>query len=242
MERKKILLAEVPEIVKAMESSFFHRAGFDFLLATDHDTAMQMVEEQDPVLIVLEARSENLDGVRFCREIKQDPFLRETHIVLIAPTGSREDVATCREGLCDAVVSRPLDGKKLVEVACDVLDIVDPAAPRKRVDLPMLCGPESDRMRAGNAHNINAGGVFIETVYLLPVDTIVFMEITLAKNSIRCMGRVAWVNHPEWLKSSVLPVGMGIQFTEINPEDARAIDQYSEPEGKTERLSLEKRP
>ena len=43
LERKKILLAEVPEIVKAMESSFFHRAGFDFLLATDHDTAMQIV-------------------------------------------------------------------------------------------------------------------------------------------------------------------------------------------------------
>lgn len=228
MERKKILLAQVPEIVKAMENSFFHRAGFDFLLASEHGAAMQMVEEQDPVLLVLEANSEDLDGVRFCREIKQDPFLRGTHIILIAPTASEKDIALCRGGLCDAVVPRPLDGKKLVEIACKVLNIVDPAAPRKSVDLPMLCGPESNRLRAGHAININAGGVFVETLYLLPVDTTVFMEITLPNRVISCSGRVAWVNHPEWLKASSLPVGMGVQFSGITPEDAAVIDRYNE--------------
>lgn len=218
MERKKILLVQKPEIVTAMENSFFHRAGFDFLLASDQATAMSLVEEEDPVLVIVEADSDSLNGAELSQRIKSDPFLRNTHILLIVK--EKEQV---RQGsVCDAVIARPFEAKELVAAACDVLGIVDPAAPRKEVEVPVLCGPDTFHLRPGYTFNLSTGGVFIETAELLPIDTVVLLEISLPVVSLSCRGRVAWVNHPEWIKAKTLPIGMGIEFTDI-PETYRAL-------------------
>lgn len=217
MERKKILLAQVPEIVTAMERSFFHRAGFDFLLASDRATAMSLVEEEDPVLVIVEADSALLDGAELGRMIKSDPFLRNTHILLIV--SGQEQVQP--GSVCDAVIVKPFDGKDLVAVACDVLGIVDPAAPRMDVEVPILCGRDASHLRPGYTFNLSTGGVFVETADLLPVDTTVLLELSLPAAHLVCRGRVAWVNHPEWIKAKTLPIGMGIEFTDMD-EEARS--------------------
>ncbi|HER63370.1 MAG TPA: hypothetical protein ENO11_05270, partial [Desulfobacteraceae bacterium] len=217
VERKKILLAQVPEIVTAMEHSFFHRAGFDFLLASDRATAMSLVEEEDPVLVIVEADSTLLDGVELGRMIKSDPFLRNTHILLIVS----EQGQAQPKNVCDAVIVKPFEGKELVTTACDVLGIVDPAAPRKDVKVPVLCGRDASHLRPAHTFNLSTGGVFVETADLLPVDTAVLLELSLPAASLLCRGRVAWVNHPEWIKAKTLPIGMGIEFTGM-AEEARS--------------------
>lgn len=222
MERKKILLAQVPEIVNAMEHSFFHRAGFDFLLASERATAMSLVEEEDPVLVVAQADSTDLNGAELGRMIKSDPFLRNTHILLIV----NEKQQVQQRSVCDAVVVKPFEGKELVAAACDVLGIVDPAAPRKAVEVPILCGRDAAHLRPGHTFDLSTGGVFVETADLLPVDTAVLLEMSLPASTLRCLGRVAWVNHPEWIKAKTLPIGMGIEFTEITEENRALLAEH----------------
>ncbi len=45
---------------------------------------------------------------------------------------------------------------------------------------------------------------------------------------IQVRGRVAWVNHPEWMKEMRLPVGMGLQFIEPGESVREALQGFLE--------------
>ena len=66
--------------------------------------------------------------------------------------------------------------------------------------------------------NMSFGGIFIESENVLPADTTLFVEFKLPVNNrrIKCKSRVAWTNEPQNPKSSALPAGMGLQFTDLS--------------------------
>ncbi len=61
---------------------------------------------------------------------------------------------------------------------------------------------------------MSTGGMFIETSELLPVDTLLMVELMLPgkETPMACKARVAWTNGPHTLKKQSLPYGMGLQF------------------------------
>jgi len=38
--------------------------------------------------------------------------------------------------------------------------------------------------------------------------------------------RVAWVNHPEWLKKNSMPCGLGVQFNVLSDEVKTALQDF----------------
>ena len=76
--------------------------------------------------------------------------------------------------------------------------------------------------------NISSGGVFIETVNLLPVDTtlIVKFKLPFSDPVITCNARVAWTNEPGHLSNHSLPPGMGLQFLDLSLENMHAIRNH----------------
>ena len=76
--------------------------------------------------------------------------------------------------------------------------------------------------------NMSTGGLFIETVTPLTVDTPLLVEFMLpVKNKfITCKARVAWVNAPGALIKPSLPPGMGIQFIDLSLENIQTIRKF----------------
>jgi hypothetical protein len=70
--------------------------------------------------------------------------------------------------------------------------------------------------------------MFIQTDTFLPPEKVVSLKFTLPENNqvICCQGKIAWTNHPEWIKSTELPTGMGICFSSISGPDSIAIQTY----------------
>lgn len=66
--------------------------------------------------------------------------------------------------------------------------------------------------------DISSGGVFVETTKILPENTVLTVKFNLPDSDavIYSHARVAWVNHPDNIKKSSLPPGMGIQFITLN--------------------------
>jgi len=234
--RKNILLSDDSELLQTLENSFFRRIGFALVVADSGERAFEMIEELDPVLAVLTLEMPGWHGDAICRRVKTDAILRSTPVILVAPAGSEAAVACCRQAGCDDILFRPLDSQELLTVACRLLNIVERGEPRVPSRFPVQCGKDPKKLRAAQALNINAGGLFVETDRLHPVDTLLTLEITLPaqKPPFRVRGRVAWVNHPEWVKTSSLPSGMGIQFVEISDEAVAAVRNYTataDPDG-----------
>jgi len=87
-------------------------------------------------------------------------------------------------------------------------------------------GPVKTKLSTDYSVNMSSGGVFIETVSVLPVHTPLFVKFELPgrEKPIVCKARVAWINGPEALKSPTLPPGMGLQFLGLSRAHVKAIE------------------
>ena len=75
--------------------------------------------------------------------------------------------------------------------------------------------------------NLAKGGLFVKTRKVLPVDTLLNLELTLPKadRTVHTTGKVIWTR-PENASSDKMPPGMGIQFIDIDPEDEKILKDY----------------
>jgi len=223
VRRKKILLTQDLELQAILQSSFLSRDGFELALAANGAEAFTAIEADDLALSVLCAGAE-FGGEECCRRVKADPLLRSTPILLVSGFSAQEQ-SRCRLAGADAVVSRPLHATEVLRAICALLRIVDRAGPRIPVRMVLRCGPAPLDLRSGCALDLSAGGLFVETSKLLPVGTVIHIELPLPdlEQPPRVQGRVAWVNHPEWVKKPKLPAGMGIQFLPLDEPTQAAL-------------------
>ncbi len=226
----KILLPDDAVVKDIMKNSFFHRDGFKFIDAAPADQLFLQIEEQDPALVVLDVETSGIDAAGLCDMIKNDAILEKTKIILIVPSESRkrDDVYSCIDA--DAIVGRPIDHQRFLTSASHLLGIFNRADPRIETFLMVSCGSDIDELHQGWIRNVNSGGAFIETKELLPVDYRMQVQFELDEGTdlISCTARVAWVNHPEWIKCEKLPPGMGIQFIDLAEEDEKQIVDFIE--------------
>ena len=105
--------------------------------------------------------------------------------------------------------------------------------PRVNVRFAVYYGEGRETVMSDYSVNMSFGGIFIESETVLPADTTLFVEFKLPVNNrqIRCKSRVAWTNEPENPKSSALPAGMGLQFTDLSLDDVHVIRKYIDEAG-----------
>lgn len=228
MVRKRILLANDSELLRSLRDSFFGRSGFVLLVADSEDHAFEVIEEQDPALAIFNLEQPGFNGDACCRRIKSDPILRGTPIILVVHSEGERELALCREAGCDEILHKPLDSDDLMDAACRLLKIANRGELRTHVDLPLRWGKDINKLSPGRILNLNNQGAFISADKFFPVDTTVHLKIfiTGSNQPLCCTGRVAWVNHPEWLKTTNLPTGMGVQFLDLAPENTDLLREY----------------
>jgi CheY-like chemotaxis protein len=219
MPAKKIVICNDAVLLKILENSFFQRDGFDLVLVQDGQTGFQAVEAEAPTLAVFDIALLGDQALECCQEIKQDPLLAATPVLLLLPEKAPEELAdACWHAGCDAVVHRPLAAERFLDAACGLLGISRRLARRLPADLPLAIVDQKQKKHPAHCVNFNSGGMFLATNILFPVDTGLTLELTLPGSSLlqQIPARVAWVNHPEWRKKPALPCGLGVQFK--NPE------------------------
>jgi CheY-like chemotaxis protein len=233
---KRILLANDPELLRTLKDSLFGRSGFVLMVAESEQQAFELIEEQDPALAIFNLEQSGLSGEVCCRRVKNDPILRGTPIILVLPPGVDQELERCKEAGCDGNLYKPIDPDELTNTVCRLLNIANRGAPRVEVRIPLRWGKDIHNLRPGWILNLNVSGAFISTAKLFPIDTMLNLEISLtgSDHPLCCKGRVAWVNHPEWVKTNNLPIGMGMQFLDLAPEDAEALRSFLDqlPHGK----------
>ncbi|NIQ95664.1 MAG: response regulator [Desulfuromonadales bacterium] len=199
------------------------------LLAESGREAFRLIEEEDPDLVFLDPDMEDLSGIDCCEMVKNDPILKITPIIAVLPKEKGDSLTDCCRELFDDILPKPVEEQRLLSVTCRFLGICE--RPNRRILAQMPAHFRyKGRRRHGQTQDISAGGAFIETRHLVPVDTELDVEIEFpGREEMATFGaRVAWVNHPEWIKKDDFPCGMGIGFLDI-PEEAReALEEFLE--------------
>jgi PAS domain S-box-containing protein len=102
--------------------------GCRFDEAEDGEQALAMlrraVEEADPYRVVLvDMLMPGMDGERMGLEVKGDPALRDTHMVMLASVGQRGDAARLREAGFAAYLTKPIKKSQLYDGLVTVLGV-----------------------------------------------------------------------------------------------------------------------
>ncbi len=68
-----------------------------------------------PHLLLLDIRMPKVDGVEVLRQIKEDPELRKTPIIMITTTDDPREVENCHSLGCNNYIAKPIDYDKFVD-------------------------------------------------------------------------------------------------------------------------------
>lgn len=228
MPRKRILLFEDRELFAALEEAFFVGKGVELLVARSGQEAFRIIEEQDPDLVFLDLEMPGISGAECCRMVKKDPFLSSTPVILVTSSMPEGGTPACEGIGCDAILPRPIDRRQVLSLSCRFLNIGREPDARLATDLSVRYWLKPGKGHKGRTLDLAVGGAFIATDHLLPVDKVVPLDIFLPgrEKPLHCRARVAWVNHPEWVKKADYPSGMGVQFVDLGPEERSALELF----------------
>jgi len=114
---QRILVVEdEPNIVESL-SFLMRREGFDVQVATDGSTALQLVEREQPDLVLLDVMLPRRDGYDVCRAIRANSRLDGVRIMMLSAKGRELDR---RKGLAlgaDDYVTKPFSTRELIDRA-----------------------------------------------------------------------------------------------------------------------------
>ena len=87
MPARILVVDDLPASVEVLAAKLTSEY-YDVLTATDGATALEIVHEQDPDLVLLDVMMPGMDGVEVCRHIKEDP--ETTHIPVVMVTALQD--------------------------------------------------------------------------------------------------------------------------------------------------------
>ncbi|HET6466313.1 MAG TPA: response regulator [Nitrospiria bacterium] len=109
-----ILIADdEPYIVRSL-SYILQREGISFAIATDGQEALQMVRQHRPKIFFLDIMMPKKSGFEVCAEVKKDPVLRSTHIIMLTAKGQEEDKQKSLTSGADEYITKPFSPRQVL--------------------------------------------------------------------------------------------------------------------------------
>jgi DNA-binding response OmpR family regulator len=114
MTKKVLLCDDEIHILKAAELKV-SRAGYDVRIARDGEQAWQMIQEDQPDVLVTDVQMPRCDGFQLSQRIRQDDRTRELPILMLTAKGFELEQQELMErwGIID-IVAKPFSPRELV--------------------------------------------------------------------------------------------------------------------------------
>ncbi len=109
--RLRVLVVDDEPVVTEVVQRYLARDGFDVRTAADGESALALVREWDPQLIVLDLMLPRLDGIEACRRIRKTS---RVPVIMLTARGEESDRITGLETGADDYVVKPFSPRELV--------------------------------------------------------------------------------------------------------------------------------
>ncbi len=141
---RRILLVDDESAITSNLAPFLERAGFLVATAADGETALKLVKDSQPDLIVLDVLMPRMDGREVLREMRQGG--NWTPVILLTQVGSPTERAVALDEGADDYLNKPFEPYELVARIRAVLRRSKPGMPSLAGARRLRCGPlELDR-------------------------------------------------------------------------------------------------
>jgi diguanylate cyclase (GGDEF)-like protein len=110
----KILIAEDDFTSRAMLAAVLKKWGFDPVVTEDGSAALQAMQMPDaPRLVIADWNMPKMDGMEFCRRVRQEPTSNPPYIVLLTARGELQDIVQGLDAGANDYVTKPYHSDEL---------------------------------------------------------------------------------------------------------------------------------
>ena len=108
-----VLVADDDPEILTLVSVRLAKRGYHVLEASDGEAAIKMAREKHPDVVVLDVMMPFKNGWEVAKELRDDPTLQHTGIVMLTAIGERINTLTSPLYGADAYLDKPFDFKDL---------------------------------------------------------------------------------------------------------------------------------
>jgi len=220
--RRKILVVDDAPMFRELESLFLARTG-RVLTASSGAEGLEIARLEQPAVIVTDFAMPGMTGAALCREIKSDPDLRKTPVIVVTGRDMGEEHERAVRAGADDVIEKPVTRLALIQAVNRLLRQSVRGLIRVPLDTDVRLGLQN-REAWGRAQNISRGGMFIEASTTLEPDTELALEFQLPNfaEALVPTAKVVWRRG----ESSTNRPGLGLRFLKLDRVSAQHLDDY----------------
>ena len=230
MARPKLLLVDDNRVSLELAKEFLKQSAVRIYTAMNGREVLDLVTVVRPDLIFMDLHMPVMDGASCCAILKSDPDLFSIPIVILTIASNESDLERCRTAGCDAILSKPINRKILLDCGHKFLPNIG------QIDLRIPCVTQvvfrvGDTPHYGTSADLSTNGVFVafkgdvEMGDRLPLT---FFLPGKDREPIETMGRVAWINRGMPRTKSTMPEGFGVEFLDMSRDSAELIRGFME--------------
>lgn len=104
---KTVLIADDEPSMRLLVHATIESDEYTVVEASDGDQAWALIQKHRPSLVLLDVQMPGLSGLDVLREIKSDPRLKGTHVILLTAKAQESDIEAGLIGGADFYLTKP---------------------------------------------------------------------------------------------------------------------------------------
>jgi len=122
-EELQILIVEDSPTARHQMMQIVEAGGYSYLVAEDGETAIELIKEHHPEVVILDIVLPKKNGYQVCRAIKADPELAIKVLMVTAKDQENDRIWGHRQG-ADGYLSKPIEKDELLGVLSELLSAI----------------------------------------------------------------------------------------------------------------------
>jgi two-component system, OmpR family, response regulator len=122
-KRKVLIVDDDEELVELLSDVFAKDGRFDIRTANNGFDAGMLVREFRPDLVILDVMLPDINGKEVCQRVRSDESLESVKIICISGMVEQDKIAELREAGANDFMHKPFNVDRLLDRACDLLEI-----------------------------------------------------------------------------------------------------------------------
>ena len=109
-----LVIDDEPYILRSL-SYLLQREGYTVETATNGAEGLQRVRNLRPPLVFLDIMMPHMNGYEVCEQVKQDPSLEETYVIMLSAKGQQIDRERGLLGGADEYMTKPFSPREVAQ-------------------------------------------------------------------------------------------------------------------------------
>jgi len=111
MKRKSILIIDDESSIQKFVSACLRKEGYDTVTANNGEDGLAKVEENNPILVILDIMMPRMDGFETCRRLRE---WSDIPIIMLSAKGDENDKVRCLDLGADDYITKPFGTEELL--------------------------------------------------------------------------------------------------------------------------------